>query len=164
MYCARGGQRSQSLATVLAKIGYNVEFLEKGYKSYRNQVLDYLKLIEFKKLYSIYGKTGSGKTILLKKIKENGGQILDLEECALHRGSILGSLPNIERPSQKQFETNLYYSLNDLDFNKPVFIEGESRHIGRVSIPNELWKYLMESTRIYLNVTNFEERIKHIRE
>lgn len=39
VYCARGGQRSNSLATVLSAIGWRVHLLEGGYKSYRRHVL-----------------------------------------------------------------------------------------------------------------------------
>jgi tRNA 2-selenouridine synthase len=40
VYCARGGQRSNSLATVLAAVGWRVQLLEGGYKSYRRYVMN----------------------------------------------------------------------------------------------------------------------------
>jgi tRNA 2-selenouridine synthase len=39
IYCWRGGQRSQSLALVLAHTGFEVHVLEGGYSTYRRQVL-----------------------------------------------------------------------------------------------------------------------------
>jgi tRNA 2-selenouridine synthase len=163
LYCARGGQRSQSLGLILDKIGYPVTILEKGYKSYRSGVLDFIKNIELWSVFVLYGKTGSGKTLLLKHLKRLGAQILDLEECACHRGSILGSLPNMEKPSQKQFESNIYFALSHLDPTKPIYIEGESKYVGRVSIPEAIWKILMNSPKIYIQLENMEERIKYIR-
>lgn len=62
----RGGQRSQSLAFILSKIGYRVEVLEKGYKSYREQILEFIKDAKPSKLFTIYGQTGSAKTHLLQ--------------------------------------------------------------------------------------------------
>ena len=99
-FCARGGQRSQSLSYVLSKIGYNVTHLEKGYKAYRNLVIDFLETFKTNFII-ISGLTGSGKGLLLNKLRDNGGQVLDLEWCANHRGSILGRIPNIEPSSQK---------------------------------------------------------------
>ena len=44
----------------------------------------------------IHGVTGSGKSRLLRALAAAGAQVLDLEDLAAHRGSLLGSLP--ERP------------------------------------------------------------------
>jgi len=40
VYCWRGGQRSGSLATVLADVGWKVGLVEGGYKTYRNHVVE----------------------------------------------------------------------------------------------------------------------------
>ncbi|MGR3584721.1 MAG: rhodanese-like domain-containing protein, partial [Pseudooceanicola nanhaiensis] len=39
VYCWRGGQRSGSFATILSQIGWRVETLQGGYKSWRRLVL-----------------------------------------------------------------------------------------------------------------------------
>ena len=41
----------------------------------------------------------------------HGGQILDLENLANHKGSLLGKIPGFEQPSQKLFESRLFYEL-----------------------------------------------------
>lgn len=43
IYCWRGGQRSQSVAIVMAQIGFNVFVLEKGYKTYKAKVKECLE-------------------------------------------------------------------------------------------------------------------------
>ena len=39
VYCWRGGERSQSLAHVLSRVGWEVAIVKRGYMGYRNQVL-----------------------------------------------------------------------------------------------------------------------------
>ena len=39
VYCWRGGERSQSLAHVLSRVGWEVAVVKRGYMGYRNQVL-----------------------------------------------------------------------------------------------------------------------------
>ncbi|MEM9793558.1 MAG: rhodanese-like domain-containing protein, partial [Pseudomonadota bacterium] len=38
IYCWRGGQRSESFAAILSRIGWRVEVLSGGYRSYRRRV------------------------------------------------------------------------------------------------------------------------------
>lgn len=38
VYCWRGGERSQSLAHVLSRVGWQVAIIKRGYMGYRNQV------------------------------------------------------------------------------------------------------------------------------
>ena len=49
---------------------------------------------------------GTGKTKVLGKLKKLGGQVIDLEELANHRGSIFGSRSS-RQPSQKEFESRI---------------------------------------------------------
>jgi tRNA 2-selenouridine synthase len=60
--CARGGQRSQSLAHILAKIGYKCSHLELGYKGYRKSVVEFLDTIQANFIV-ISGPTGSGYSL-----------------------------------------------------------------------------------------------------
>ena len=83
IYCARGGMRSYSIAWLLAKYNIKNITLNGGYKNYRKWTLD-----TFEKhwdLVVIGGKTGTGKTRLLKILGENNYQIIDLEGLACHR-------------------------------------------------------------------------------
>ena len=140
-YCARGGQRSNSFATVCASIGWKCSILEGGYKSYRRSIVKEIKQFsEACTLILISGKTGNGKTEILTHIQELGGNVIDLEGLASHRGSMLGGLPGTDQPRQKFFETLLAQKIRDLDLSRPVFLEAESNKVGNINIPAELFK------------------------
>jgi hypothetical protein len=84
------------------------------------------------------GRTGSAKSRLLQALAAAGAQVLDLEALARHRGSVLGLVPGEVQPSQKAFETALWQALGSLDRARPVFVESESRTIGRLRLPETL--------------------------
>jgi len=146
VYCWRGGQRSGSLALVLDQIGFQVHVLEGGYREFRRAVLADLAsppaLLSFRVLC---GRTGSAKSRLLQALSAQGGQVLDLEALASHRGSVLGLVPGFPQPSQKAFETQLWQALRELDPARPVWVEGESRTIGRLRLPEPLLEQLRAS-------------------
>ncbi|MDC3286810.1 tRNA 2-selenouridine(34) synthase MnmH, partial [Alphaproteobacteria bacterium] len=85
---------------------------------------------------------------LLAELAAQGGQILDLEEAAAHRGSLLGALPNAPQPSQRLFESLLYQQLHGLSSEKPIFVESESSRIGEVQIPRDIWKKMGTASQI----------------
>ena len=154
IYCWRGGQRSNSFARICSDIGWRVSILEGGYKSYRRNVLRDLEVGAQKiKPILISGPTGTGKTRLLYYIKKQGGQVLDLEGLANHRGSLLGLKPGETQPTQKNFETKLCNEIMSLDFNKPVFIEAESSKIGQLQIPQTLFKIMKSANILELNMS-----------
>ena len=96
-YCARGGMRSLSVSWLLEKIGYKSFKLEGGYKSYRNWVLNSFQ--DVRNITLIGGKTGTGKTKILKNLLRNNYQVIDLEYLANHRGSSFGGLGLTCQPS-----------------------------------------------------------------
>lgn len=145
VYCWRGGQRSGALATVLDQIGFTVHVLEGGYQAFRRQVVADLQALPPLSLRVLCGRTGSGKSRLLGALREAGAQVLDLEALACHRGSVLGLVPGQPQPSQKAFETQLWQSLRSFDPARPVFLEGESRTIGRLRIPELLLERLRQA-------------------
>jgi tRNA 2-selenouridine synthase len=139
VYCWRGGKRSGTLAWFLAQIGFRVTLLDGGYKAFRSQVRDDLASLSLRLDYVVIaGRTGSGKTRLLKALATEGAQVLDLEDLAQHRGSILGGLPDAPQPSQKAFDTRLWQALRGFDRSQPVFVESESRKIGQLHVPEAL--------------------------
>ncbi|MBU3621659.1 tRNA 2-selenouridine(34) synthase MnmH [Polynucleobacter sp. CS-Odin-A6] len=151
IYCWRGGERSGAFTHILNRIGWKAMQLESGYQGFRRVVIDGLE--QAAKDFSfqvIAGMTGSGKTRLLQEISTLGGQILDLEGLAIHRGSVLGSEPNIEQPSQKGFETNLWNALRSLDPTKLVFVESESKKVGGTHIPDALMDRIRDGKCIEL--------------
>ena len=111
-FCAKGGFRSTVLVSLLAPLGFHVKKLDGGYKEYRKYIIaDLDRLIENIEAVVLYGNTGTGKTKILKDLKEMGMDVLDLEGYANHRGSILGSVGLGEQYSQKKFESLLYEDL-----------------------------------------------------
>ncbi len=98
----------------------------------------------------MYGNTGTGKTEILKHLKLEDLDVLDLEGAANHRGSILGSVGLGEQNSQKMFESILYHTLKDRKGNI-VFTEGESKRIGRDVIPEYIFTKIKNG--IHINIT-----------
>ena len=149
VYCWRGGQRSGALAWFLEQIGFRTAKLAGGYKGFRAVVLKDLAAwparFDFRVLA---GRTGSGKTRLLQALAEQGAQVLDLEGLACHRGSILGNLPGQPQPSQKQFDNRLWQALRQLDASRPVFVESESKKIGRLQLPDALIAHMHAHGRV----------------
>lgn len=159
IYCWRGGQRSGALTLVMRQIGWNACQLIGGYKPYRTSVLK--TIAEFPAQLSwqvVCGPTGSGKTALLSALAERGAQILDLEALASHRGSVLGAIPGHPQPSQKGFETAVTEKLRTFDTQKPVFVEAESRKIGRIQVPESLLQVIRSSPCIVI-ATSIPARI-----
>ena len=151
IYCWRGGQRSKSFSIVLSEVGWRTSQLRGGYKDYRNDVIKFLEDIGSKlKIVLIGGQTGSAKTKILHSIKSQGGQILDLEGLANHKGSLLGSIPNLKQPSQKFFESILYFEINKLNLRRIIYVEAESSKIGNLHIPKSIWSKMIDSPRIQI--------------
>jgi tRNA 2-selenouridine synthase len=139
IYCWRGGKRSGSLALVLGQIGFRVHMLEGGYRAFRSEVVKALESAGSQLHFQVLcGTTGSGKSRLLQGLNAAGAQVLDLEELAEHRGSVLGLLPGTQQPTQKRFETLLWDKLRHFDTNRPVFVESESRTVGQLRVPERL--------------------------
>ena len=153
VYCWRGGNRSGSMAHILAKIGWPVVQLDGGYKDYRHHVNASLPnmapLVQWR---VICGTTGSGKTRLLQTLANQGAQILDLEELAAHRGSVLGHLPSQAQPSQKMFESRIWQALRKFNFERPVFVESESKKVGNLRVPDDIINTMRASPCITLEL------------
>lgn len=155
LYCWRGGMRSQSMATLLSTLGYDVLLLKGGYKAFRRFCLSF-----FEQEYSfrvIGGYTGAGKTEFLNQLAKRGEQVLDLEQLAHHRGSSFGSLG--EQPSTEQFENLIAMKLEEFDPEKPIWIEDESVKVGTCKIPDELF-HAKQRSPLYFLESSKEERVE----
>ena len=154
VYCWRGGLRSGSMVQWLRLVGWDAQQLAGGYKSYRRWVVEEIATrCPSVPLRVLCGATGSAKTRILAALDGLGAQTLDLEACARHKGSLLGGWPGQAQPSQKQFETHLTAVLSALDASRPVFVEGESARIGRLSVPVPLVARMRASPCIEIDAT-----------
>lgn len=138
LYCWRGGMRSNIMAWVLNMSGFKITLLKGGYKTYRNWALQQFETP--KNILILGGKTGSGKTEILNELKKSGEQIIDLEKIANHKGSSFGGLGQLPQPTQEHFENLLAWQWNDVDENKVLWLENESRTIGKRKIPDTIFE------------------------
>ena len=144
---------------VLREIGWDAWSIEGGYKAYRRFLIEELATLPVRYSYRvIHGTTGSGKSRLLRALKTAGAQVLDLEDLAAHRGSVLGNLPGRSQPAQKMFETLVWDTLRRLDPSRPVFVEGESKKIGQLQVPEALMHSMRSSECVVLEASR-ETRI-----
>jgi len=154
VYCWRGGMRSGSMVTWLRLVGWDAQQLQGGYKAWRRHVIDFLDqrcpTIPFR---VVVGATGSAKTRVLQAMRVRGCQVLDLEALAEHKGSLLGSTPGVPQPTQTAFETQIASVLAKFDLAQPVYVEGESRRIGRLTVPVPLIESMRASPCIEIHAT-----------
>lgn len=150
IHCWRGGMRSKSMAWLFDFYGFKVSVLVGGYKSFRNTVLKSFK--NEANIVILGGKTGSGKTFILKEIAKLNEQVLDLEAIANHKGSAFGSIGEIEQVSNEHFENKLFIEWNKLDLNKRIWFEDESHNIGRNFIPIPLFNQMRKAKTIFIDV------------
>ena len=162
VYCARGGMRSSTVTSLFKEFSLPVIKLENGYKGYRQYLNENLpKMIKEKELIALYGKTGSGKTNILQEIKQKGYDVLDLEKCANHRGSLLGGIGLGGDATQKNFEA---YVMDSILKSKSdiIFTEGESKRIGSVVMPNYLFEEVFNARKFFIE-TDMDKRVEIIR-
>jgi tRNA 2-selenouridine synthase len=162
VYCWRGGLRSGSMVQWLRLVGWDARQLGGGYKTFRRHVITAIEEIAPRlELRVLCGPTGSAKTRVLQALGANGAQTIDLEALAAHKGSVLGNVPGVEQPTQKRFETLLATALERLDVAKPVYVEAESRRIGRIALPTPLLERMRASPCIEL-VASPEARLEYL--
>ncbi|HEY9224954.1 MAG TPA: tRNA 2-selenouridine(34) synthase MnmH [Variovorax sp.] len=154
VYCWRGGLRSGSMVNWMRLVGWDARQLASGYKAFRHHVLEIIETVVPRlQLQVICGATGSAKTRVLEALAARGVQVLDLEHCASHKGSLLGALPGVAQPSQKRFETLIATVLESLDLSRPLYVEGESARIGRVALPVPLVTHMRAAHCIEVEAT-----------
>lgn len=157
--CWRGGMRSQSMAWLFKTAGLSTARLEGGYKAFRQWVLSLISRPYSLKVLG--GFTGSGKTAVLKRLKQEGKQIIDLEALASHRGSAFGALNMPQQPSCEQFENLIAISLMSVDPTHDIWVEDESRMIGTCKIPDAFFNRMAKAPLYFLNCSK-EIRIRNL--
>ena len=159
--CWRGGMRSEAMSNLLSSLGIPTMILSGGYKAYRRSTLNLLS--QSFQIAVIGGMTGCGKTDLLDALRDQGEQVLDLEALASHRGSSFGMLGMPEQPSCEQFENLIAEQLGSFQSDRLVWIEDESRMVGRCKVPDDLFA-AMQQAPLYLIERPFSARFPVINE
>lgn len=157
VFCWRGGMRSKSITSLLDSLGFDVYQLKGGHKAFRRYVLDRLSNYSFNfKLIVLHGLTGSGKTEILKRFSNS----IDLEDLAQHRNSMLGGV-GLKPRGQKMFDALLLKKLDELKNEKYVLIEGESRRLGDLNLPNLLYNQMKNGINVLIE-SPIDDRVKRI--
>lgn len=156
LYCFRGGLRSRITQQWLKEAGIDMPLVSGGYKALRSFLIDTLaELCSSLQLTLIGGRTGNGKTLLIRRL----GSTVDLEGLANHRGSSFGGMAS-GQPSNIDFENTVTVELMKLaDAGQDrVFLEDEARLIGRVCLPDTLRETMQESPILILEC-DMQQRI-----
>lgn len=157
LYCFRGGMRSKSVAQLMSSLGMKLYRLKGGYKSYRRHVHSQMQQIECPvPLFVLQGLTGSGKTEILQNME----YAIDLEGMAAHRSSLFGAMGKRPR-SQKWFETSLLQRMKELRDAPYAIVEGESRKLGNLHIPDSFFAQMRRSP-VILVTTPMDRRVEII--
>ena len=159
-HCWRGGMRSEAMAWIAQFYGFESHILEGGYKAFRNNLLQ-----RFNTTLSpiiIGGFTGSGKTQILHALQNMGEYIIDIEAIAHHRGSSFGAIGNMPQGSQEDFENKLALAYPEMQI-KRLFIEDESRKIGRNILPIQLYETIQSSPVVFIDIPQ-EKRLMWLAE
>ncbi|MEJ2003709.1 MAG: tRNA 2-selenouridine(34) synthase MnmH [Cyclobacteriaceae bacterium] len=159
VHCWRGGMRSASVAWLLETAGFEVTVISGGYKSFRRALTEYFT--NPLPLMVLGGKTGSGKTGILHDMSESGEQVIDLEGLARHRGSAFGSFGLPPQPSTEQFQNELFIKFQEFDQDRTIWVEDESSNIGKVGLPEGLWRQMSRAPMIMLDIP-LEERVNRL--
>ena len=151
LYCFRGGLRSKITQQWLHKAGVDFPVVQGGYKALRSHLLQALENAALQCSFKLIGgKTGCGKTILVKQLK-NG---IDLEAAAYHRGSSFGRHATAQN-NQINFENILAIDFIKYRYQQPklknkIVLEDESRNIGFVGIPKTLFIKMRNSPLVVI--------------
>ena len=150
LHCWRGGMRSASMAWLIKTIGLEAGTLVGGYKAYRTYIRSSFNLD--RKLLILGGLTGSGKTDILKELEKMGEQFLDLEGVAHHRGSSFGQIGQGTQPTNEQFENNLAVDWLPMDPSRIIWLEDESKPMGRVRIMDDFYERMRKTPLVVVEM------------
>ncbi len=161
LFCFRGGLRSRLTQQWIQEAGIDYPLVTGGYKAMRRFLIDRLDaLIASSEFVILSGRTGTGKTRVLQQLPNP----VDLEGLANHRGSSFGRQVT-PQPSQIDFENRLAVAMLKAHHHVggPVYLEDESRLVGRCALPESLRDRMAAASLMVLDQP-IEERIRIIRE
>ncbi len=165
LYCWRGGLRSQIVHEWLAAEGDAPARIAGGFKALRGFCLNALD--RDVPWVVLAGLAGSDKTGILERIPRS----VDLEGLANHRGSAFGKR-GTPQPPPIAFENALAVRVLQLTSDvapaefgaspdTPVAVEDESRTIGRLAVPREVFAGMQRAPVVVVEAPR-EDRIEHI--
>ena len=161
LYCFRGGLRSQIsqqwIADSLTDSDKPYPRVDGGYKAMRTFLLESIERISQEiPIIVLGGRTGSGKTRLLKQLPYS----IDLEGLANHRGSAFGPTAT-PQPTPINFENAVAVKLLKAEAagHKFLVIEDEARNVGSLGVPQALYNAMQISKIVMLEVSQ-EDRNK----
>lgn len=150
VHCWRGGMRSANFCQIIGMAKVKSLQLEGGYKRYREQAMaSYSTPLQLK---VIAGYTGSGKSEVLRQLKAEGEQVIDLEMLARHRGSVFGGLMMPPQPTTEQFQNELFEEILQLDPTRRVWVEDESIAVGKIFLPADFYRQMASAPVFELRV------------
>ena len=161
VHCWRGGMRSASMGWLLETAGFRVSLLKGGYKAYRTHIRE--NLVAGRKFIILGGLTGSGKTKWLKALADKGEAVVDLERLANHRGSVFGGIGLGTQPTNEQFENDLFAEFERIESGNFIWLEDESRQIGRIFMPEPMYSAMTNAPLIRIRIPD-ELRVQIILE
>lgn len=159
VHCWRGGMRSGNFCQFVSMAGIQTHQLLGGYKAYRQHAVESYEL-PFQ-LMVVGGKTGSGKSEILRSIQQRGEQVLDLEKLANHKGSAFGGLMMGPQPTTEQFQNELFEHILKLDVQKRIWIEDESIAIGKIFLPDPIFQGIRKAPLLRMDVSK-EVRVQRL--
>ncbi|MFU8654081.1 selenouridine synthase SelU-like subunit [Methanotorris formicicus] len=101
-------------------------------------------------IFGLFGKTGCGKTEILKELKKHH-PVVDIEECANTRGSVLGDLYHLRQRNQEEFEKELDKQIKKAEKEGYCIVEYEGRKIGGVE--------KLKISGLFANLNNYTYKI-----
>lgn len=157
LYCFRGGMRSKiSQQWIYDKTGIVYPRVKGGYKAMRRFLIDELEVSsQHIEPIILSGRTGIGKTLFLKEIKQQ----IDLEGLFHHRGSVFGKHVT-PQPTQIDIENNLSIELikhRNKGYTQ-IVLEDEGSNIGSRRLPECLIRKMKVSSIVLLE-EDIDERI-----
>ncbi len=165
LFCWRGGLRSQAIQQAGNLLDIQTYRIKGGYKEFRKYVLEFFKNYQLPgRLITLHGLTGSGKTKILSQLAQKNYKTLDLEKMAGHRGSVFGHLGIKKYIGQKEFDACLWKKLVRVGEFSFLIIEGESKRIGSIYLPDFLLgENRDQGVNIFIS-TSLEKRVEYILE
>ncbi len=159
VHCWRGGMRSANFCHFMGMARVRTHQLKGGYKSYRHLALEsFTTPFQF---VVVGGSTGSGKTDILHALARKGEQVIDLEHLASHKGSVFGGMLMPPQPTTEQFQNDLFEAILKLDVTRRIWIEDESIAVGKIFLPEPLWRTMSISPLVEI-VVDKETRVRRL--